>query len=496
MQTVRGLKECLAAAVLALLAVAAGAAPRTVCTITVNSPDEKESFRRHLGSENYRFVELVERGRADWLDSSCRAGVACDILVISAHYDGGNEFFPDSLDAREFLPVSELERVSCSGSCPALFSRLQEVYLFGCNTLNPEPHSGATAEVVRSLVREGVPKEQAERELKSLTAAQGESSRDRMRQVFDGVPTIYGFSSTAPVGPIASRVLDRYFQQAGDRDIGRGRTSSRLLSAFTPFGLTAVSGLTPADPNWATRLDMCQFADERRRLRGHVIDELVQHRLDDRTIDVLVVAPADRVDVHACRPLAPRAADPALGQLAHLRLAQAAAGSDAGEEGGIGCIEQRLTTRELGRRIAARHRPHPGMRGGFALLVADTEGLQGRAEIELAADHPDRASERGGLGQDRIGARGQPVGAAAGKAGHGDDHPLALGLRLAHGTMDGLGRGRAAAGAVEPQDDRPDALLIGETLDPGRDRGGPLERAAEQAGTLAAAAGELALDLH
>ena len=80
-------------AVLALLPVAAGAAPRTVCTITVNSPDEKESFRRHLGSENYRFVELVERGRADWLDSSCRAGVACDILVISAHYDGGNEFF-------------------------------------------------------------------------------------------------------------------------------------------------------------------------------------------------------------------------------------------------------------------------------------------------------------------------------------------------------------------------------------------------------------------
>ncbi len=256
----------LATAVLALLTVVAAAAPRTVCTITVNSPDEKESFRRHLGSEDYRFVELVERGRPDWLDSSCRAGVACDILIISAHYDGGNEFFPDSLDAREFLPVSELERVSCSGSCPALFSHLQEVYLFGCNTLNPEPHSGATAEVVRSLVREGMPKEQAERELASLTAAHGESSRDRMRQVFDGVPVIYGFSSTAPVGPIAGGVLDRYFRQAGESDIARGRPSGRLLSAFAPFGLAAVSGLTRTDPNWATRQDMCQFADERRPL--------------------------------------------------------------------------------------------------------------------------------------------------------------------------------------------------------------------------------------
>ncbi|MFT3666012.1 hypothetical protein [Piscinibacter sp.] len=258
-----------AAAWLALLAPAAAAAatavePRTVCTITVNSPDEKESFRRHLGTEKYRFVELVERGRPDWLDSSCRAGVFCDILVISAHYDGGNEFFPDSLDAREFLPVSELERVSCSGSCPSLFARLQEVYLFGCNTLNPAPHSGATAEVVRSLVREGLSRERAERELNALAAAHGESSRDRMRQVFKGVPVIYGFASTAPLGHIAGGVLDRYFRQSGERDLARGRPSRALLNTFSNFGMTAVSGMTAADPYWQSRQDMCQFADERR----------------------------------------------------------------------------------------------------------------------------------------------------------------------------------------------------------------------------------------
>mgnify|MGYP001448801357 CR=1 FL=1 len=252
------------AAWLACAPLRANAAPKTVCTITVNSADEKESFRRHLGTEDYRFVELVERGRPDWLDSSCRAGVSCDILVISAHYDGGNEFFPDSLDAREFLPVSELERVSCSGSCPALFARLKEVYLFGCNTLNPEPHSGATAEVVRSLVREGMSTQRAQRELQSLAAAHGESSRDRMRQIFNGVPVIYGFSSKAPVGPVAAGVLDRYFRQAGAREVARGRASSRLLSAFAPFGLAAVPGMARNDPHWSTRLDMCQFADERR----------------------------------------------------------------------------------------------------------------------------------------------------------------------------------------------------------------------------------------
>ena len=84
------------------------------------------------------------------------------MLIISGHYDGGNEFFSDRLELREFLPVAELERVSCSDSCPGLFSRLKEVHLFGCNTLNPEPQSSASAEIVRSLVREGHSPKEAE----------------------------------------------------------------------------------------------------------------------------------------------------------------------------------------------------------------------------------------------------------------------------------------------------------------------------------------------
>ena len=45
---------------------------KTVCTITVNSSDEKEMFRQNLPKDKYRFVELVEKGRPDWLASSCR----------------------------------------------------------------------------------------------------------------------------------------------------------------------------------------------------------------------------------------------------------------------------------------------------------------------------------------------------------------------------------------------------------------------------------------
>ena len=99
------------AALLAMAAVTAAAwthdvaaEKKTVCTITVNSPDEKEAFRRALPADRFRFVELVERGRPDWLASACRQGVRCDVLVISGHYDGGHEFFSDRTEAQRISP--------------------------------------------------------------------------------------------------------------------------------------------------------------------------------------------------------------------------------------------------------------------------------------------------------------------------------------------------------------------------------------------------------
>ncbi len=250
-------------AALCLALPTAAVEKQTVCTVTVNSADEKETFRRYLPESKVRFVELVERGRPDWLASACRAQVACDVLVVSGHYDGGNSFFSDQLDVREYLPVSELERVSCSDSCPALFAHLKEVHLYGCNTLNPDPQSSASAEVIRGLVREGQPAGEARRQLQSLTAAHGESSRDRMRQIFKDVPVIYGFSSVAPLGPVAASTLSRYFRASGAGEIASGHASGRLLGYFAPFSLAVTQGMTDRDPHIDARNDMCQFADDR-----------------------------------------------------------------------------------------------------------------------------------------------------------------------------------------------------------------------------------------
>jgi hypothetical protein len=264
----------LTAAALLTLAVAfhaadaSAAAKQTVCTITVNSSDEKEAFRRRLPADRYTFVELVERGRPDWLESARTKGVRCDVLIISGHYDGGdyaggNEFFSEHVDAREFLPVDEMERVACSEPDDGLFSRLKEVYLFGCNTLNPEALRSASDELRRSLIQSGHSSTDADRIARALSARYADSSRDRMRHIFRNVPAIYGFSSVAPLGPLAATYLDRYLQAGGSHEVGTGRAGSRVVGYFPGRSLTLTRGLRDSDADAASRRDVCQFVDDR-----------------------------------------------------------------------------------------------------------------------------------------------------------------------------------------------------------------------------------------
>src|SRR5437764_7813582 len=199
----------------ALAAAGAHAEKKTICTITVNSSDEREAFRSHLPKGDYQFVELVEKGRDDWLASACHRGVQCDALVISGHFNAGDTFYSDNIAKDENLKVDELERASCSASCPGLFAKLKEVYLFGCESLNPD----ATR----------------------YQSSEGESGRERMRRLFANVPAIYGFSGAAPVGATAGAIIDRYFA-AGGPPIATGRPNAQLLRQFSFNHMVMVQG--------------------------------------------------------------------------------------------------------------------------------------------------------------------------------------------------------------------------------------------------------------
>ncbi|MGY4827795.1 hypothetical protein ACVNIS_04355 [Sphaerotilaceae bacterium SBD11-9] len=264
----------------------APAAKKTVCTITVNSPDEKEVFRRHLPESKFNFVELVERGRSDWLASSCRAAISCDVLIVSGHFDGDNEFFSDQVESHELLAVSEMERASCSKSCPSVFSKLKEVYLFGCNTLNHKPQSSVSADTVRDYVRDGRAAGEAERRMQMLNVSHGQSSFDRMRLLFRDVPAIYGFASTAPLGPTAAATLSKYFQGGGRSLVGTGRIDPALPRAFSSFSMASARGITASDARIQERRDMCQFADDRLPLSAKLdfVHDLMQRPGDDTEV--------------------------------------------------------------------------------------------------------------------------------------------------------------------------------------------------------------------
>ncbi len=257
----------------------AHAARRTVCSITVNSPDERETFRRYLPDDAFEFVELVERGRPDWLASACHKGVRCDVLIVSGHFDGGTQFYSDRPGTRESLPVEEMERASCSAGCTGLFSQLKEVYLFGCNTLDPEPLHRASPEIDRALLRAGHAPADVERLGTLLEMRHGDSNREVMQHIFRTVPVIYGFSSKAPLGRRAAATLERYFAMAPAADIGGGRADARLLDLFAPVSMSVVAGITGGEPQASHRDDVCQLADDGRTI-AHKIAFL--HRLLDR----------------------------------------------------------------------------------------------------------------------------------------------------------------------------------------------------------------------
>ncbi len=212
-------------------------APKTVCTITVNSDDEKETFRKRLPPGRYHFVELLQKGRDDWLQDACRKEVHCDVLMVSGHFNAGETFYSDKVDVEESLNIDQLERASCSQSCPALFGKLKEVYLFGCESLNPD----AT----------------------KYSSSYGESGRDRMRRIFANVPSIYGFYASAPVGPTAAMLLNRYFDGGGSPRFATGQVNPRLLQMFSRNHMTRVAGLRDGEPGSAARARICGFFDDR-----------------------------------------------------------------------------------------------------------------------------------------------------------------------------------------------------------------------------------------
>ena len=103
---------------------------QTVCSVTINSSEEIEIFKRNLNPQEFNFVELTDYKASDsnssFLNAACDAGVTCDILLISGHFAGS--FFGKS-DLK--IPMEKLEEASCNRKCDGILHHPREVFLSG-----------------------------------------------------------------------------------------------------------------------------------------------------------------------------------------------------------------------------------------------------------------------------------------------------------------------------------------------------------------------------
>ena len=263
-----------ARALLATLLLAAApwalAERQTVCTITLNSPDEREAFRRHLPEGRFDFVE-----RSSAVIRDCRRllqpQVTCDVLIVSGHFAGRSSMAPRP-DQK-----SETTASRCAGTrrvqriLSRLVAQLKEVYLFGCDTLNPTPVRVSTPRwSLHCSARAPRPRRplDARASLRSGTAM---SARRPYAAAFLGVPVIYGLLRQETYGDYAAADVENQFPLAGRHEVGTGVANDRLQAALRgrEHGRHGRQGATEPNADYRKRSAATTTRDSQRaRLAG------------------------------------------------------------------------------------------------------------------------------------------------------------------------------------------------------------------------------------
>ncbi len=192
------------------------------CSITINSNDEINVFKKMLPASEFNFIELTEvktkqsiTDHESPIGAACAEKIKCDILLISGHFGGT---FTGSSDWS--LPLKEISQRSCSDSCAGIFQQPKEVFLFGCNTLaSKEKDFRTPEEYARALRDHGYSQSDAEQIAMIRYGPIGDKFSDSIRIAFPNTKHIYGFHSVAPKGETASIYVRDYiknvFKSAG-----------------------------------------------------------------------------------------------------------------------------------------------------------------------------------------------------------------------------------------------------------------------------------------
>jgi hypothetical protein len=232
-----------------------------VCTITINSPDEKDTFHKRVcgeknGGKHYKFLELTQAGGGDdstWFGDACAQaakqkasrGRGCEVLLVSGHF-AGKYFFGSSTKK---LTTEQLEAASCRKSCEGVLKDPTEVFLFGCNTLSGKTSKSDNAELMgRRLRDDGLSEADVEEIVQGRFGDLGDSNKETMRRVFAGVPNVYGYNDVGPLGATVKTAFDSYMVQAEkDGKTYRDWLTERQLKPVSNIALTQALKAFPVE---------------------------------------------------------------------------------------------------------------------------------------------------------------------------------------------------------------------------------------------------------
>ncbi len=232
----------------------AQAGKKTVCTMTINSSDEADTFKKFLSPQEFNFIELTKSDDSQWLAKACEKKVNCDMLIISGHFAGS--FFGSS---RIHMPIEDLEIHSCKSECDGIFKQPKEVFLFGCNTLAGKGKDSRTPEEYRQkLLKVGFSPEQAEQVVAFRYSPLGQSFNDRMARTFSGAQQIIGFNSVSPLGKDVAPTLASYLKKTGSSYAENLGKHDSILSFFEGKSMVQTRG----EKNQGALAPACYFSNK------------------------------------------------------------------------------------------------------------------------------------------------------------------------------------------------------------------------------------------
>lgn len=199
------------------------ASKKNICSITINSNNEINAFRKSLPSDKFNFYELTSADIKNWFENSCARHIQCDVLVLSGHF--ATQFFGDKgLN----LTTLQLEEKSCLKACPGVTHSPKEVFLFGCNTLaDKKPDHRTPEQYMQILISDGFQESTARTIAMARYSPIDHSFRQRMSHVFHNSPIVYGFSATGPKGVYAEKPVLNFIKEVGDYSRHLDRLSSQ-----------------------------------------------------------------------------------------------------------------------------------------------------------------------------------------------------------------------------------------------------------------------------